>query len=191
MPNSALSPAMKEAIAVAHTDRVILRTLELRHPGFRNEEGAATPIRVVSNSHEAITARLEASAPLDAGVMVRFLPFPFQEIPPGERGNESTQLQIVVSSLLNQLEYDQGVLGLDEYLEQAIADGDPLDCTYRLHLSNDLGTAQLDPAMHFQMQDVSSNDFEIRGTAIYTDEHNKRFPGELFDRDNARMMFTV
>lgn len=191
MANKALSAAMKEAIAVAHTDRVILQTLELRHPGFVNEEGANIPLRVVSNSRDPIDAKLEASAPVNGGDTVRFLPFPFEAIPPGERGNESTRLQIVVSAVLNRLQYAEGVLSLDEYLEQAIADGSPLDCTYRLHLSNDLATAQLDPALHFQMESVTSDDLSIRGTAVFPDEHNRRFPADLYDRDNAPLLFTV
>ena len=45
MPDVTLSEALREAYASAPSDVVILHTLELRHPDFKNESGvAADPI---------------------------------------------------------------------------------------------------------------------------------------------------
>ena len=82
MPDPALSQAIKEAYAAAPSDVVILHTLELRHPAFEDDAELPTAIRVVRD-HADLTARLEASAPLDAGAMVTFVALAFDlSLPP-------------------------------------------------------------------------------------------------------------
>ena len=82
MPDPALSEAIQEAYANAPSDAIILHTLELRHPDFRDDAGNATAIRVVRDQVD-LTARLEADAPLNAGQMVTFIAMGFDlDLPP-------------------------------------------------------------------------------------------------------------
>lgn len=75
---------MREAYAAAPADTVILHTLELWHPSFRNEAGQPAPIRVVRD-HADLTATLEAGAPRDAGMAVAFVALAFDlDLPPVE-----------------------------------------------------------------------------------------------------------
>ena len=82
MPDPTLEQAIREAYASAPTDTVILHTLELRHPAFADDDGRPTAIRVVRDDVD-LNARLEATAPLDAAEMVRFVALAFElELPP-------------------------------------------------------------------------------------------------------------
>ena len=82
MPNEALSQAIKEAYASAPSEVVILHTLELRHPSFRDEEEQLTAVRVVRD-YQDLTARLEETAPLNPGERVTFIAMGFKlELPP-------------------------------------------------------------------------------------------------------------
>jgi len=76
MPDPALSAALAEAYAAAPSDVVVLHTLELRHPAFRDDNGNPTAIRVVRD-HADLVARLEASAPLNPVEMVTFTALAF------------------------------------------------------------------------------------------------------------------
>ena len=76
MPDVTLSDALKEAYASSPSDVVILHTLELRHPDFKNEAGVTTAIRVVRDQQD-LFARLEPSAPLYPSQMVRFVAMGF------------------------------------------------------------------------------------------------------------------
>ncbi len=82
MPDPVLEQALREAYASAPADTVILHTIELRHPAFDDDDGRPTAIRVVRD-HVDLTARLEATAPLDAGETVWFVALAFDlELPP-------------------------------------------------------------------------------------------------------------
>ena len=76
MPNNALSEALREAYASAPSDVVILHTLELRHPSFIDDNGLPMAIRVVRDNQN-LTARMEGTAPLNAGEMVEFIAMGF------------------------------------------------------------------------------------------------------------------
>ncbi|MGN2393239.1 DUF1833 family protein, partial [Pelomicrobium sp. G1] len=60
MPDPALTAAIREAYASAPANEIVYHTLELRHPSFTQ------PLRVVRD-WDTLTARLEESAPVDAG----------------------------------------------------------------------------------------------------------------------------
>jgi hypothetical protein len=82
MPNNALSEALREAYASAPSDIVILHTLELRHPSFVDDDDSSIAIRVVRDN-QSLTARMETTAPLNAGEMVKFIAMGFDlELPP-------------------------------------------------------------------------------------------------------------
>ena len=82
MPNDTLSLALREAYASAPSDVVILHTLELRHPSFVDDDSQPIAIRVVRDNQN-LTARMEATAPLNAFEMVEFIAMGFDlELPP-------------------------------------------------------------------------------------------------------------
>ena len=84
MSDNTLSEALKEAYASAPSNVVILHTLELRHPAFKDENGNSTAIRVVRDNVNH-TCRLEDNAPLDGGKEVEFVDLAFDlQLPPVE-----------------------------------------------------------------------------------------------------------
>ena len=84
MSDNTLSEALKEAYASAPSDVVILHTLELRHPAFKDEKGNSTAIRVVRDNVNHI-CKLEDNAPLDGGKEVEFIALAFDlQLPPVE-----------------------------------------------------------------------------------------------------------
>ncbi len=89
MPDFSLSDALAEAYASAPAQEVILHTLEIRHPSF------ITPIRVVRD-HRDLTARLEASAPVDPGGEVTFIGFAFDFVLPELGKSKSPEIEIVL-----------------------------------------------------------------------------------------------
>ena len=57
MPNDTLSLALREAYASAPSDVVILHTLELCHPDFKDDEGQPIAVRLVRD-HQDLSAKL-------------------------------------------------------------------------------------------------------------------------------------
>lgn len=77
-----LSEALEEAYASNPSDVVILDTLELIHPDFKDEDGKQTAVRVVRDNVN-LRAFLEDDAPLNAGQEVEFVALGFDlEFPP-------------------------------------------------------------------------------------------------------------
>ena len=57
MPDPALEEAIREAYASCPSDRVVLHTVELRHPAFVDDNGNPTAVRVVRNYEDEVTWR--------------------------------------------------------------------------------------------------------------------------------------
>lgn len=97
-----LDEAVKEAIAYARADRVILHTLELRHSSFPE------PARVVLSHGDILSAeplvfghrlRLEADAPSEAGELVTFIASQFDLTMPGQEENRLPEIKLAVSAV--------------------------------------------------------------------------------------------
>lgn len=165
MPDPALSAAIKEAYASAPSDVVIVDTLEIRHPAF------TVPIRVTTQ-YAPISARLEGSAPLNAGSVVEFQPFAFDFVLPEVVDTGIPELQITIDNVSKEIL---------QHIELAMPQPEKLEVTYRAFLSNDLlGGPQNDPPLHMTISSIEADAMAVRAKATIADFMNKKFPGENY-----------
>jgi hypothetical protein len=161
MPDSTLSQAIKEAYASAPSASIIYHTLEIWHPAF------SVPIRVVRDN-ASLDARLEASAPRNAGEMVTFVGFAFDIVPPEVTHTAVPQCVIEIDNV------SRDILA---QIEAAMGSTELITVIYRAFLSTDLSGPENDPPLSMTIFQISANPFRIRATAGFSDLSNKRFPG--------------
>lgn len=170
MSDTTLSKALKEAYASAPSDIVLLHTLELRHPSFRDENNNPTAIRVVRD-HANHYCGLENDAPIDAGKTVEFIAMGFDmELPPVE--------SIPVPEIT--LTLDNVSTEIIQYLDQAVETQEMIEMTYRPYLSNDLSYPQMNPPITLVITHITVDIFKITATARMMDIGNKSFPAENY-----------
>lgn len=170
MPDPSLSQAIKEAYAAAPSDVVILHTLELRHPAFKDDEGQPTAIRVVRD-HVDLTARLELTAPLDGGAMVTFVALAFDlSLPPIDTA-PVPEITVTLDNVSREIV---------RHLDAAVATQDRIEMTYRPYLSTDKEGPQMDPPITLGLTEVEANALQVTGRARMLDIGNKAFPSETY-----------
>ncbi len=182
---SSIEAALQEAYAVAPTQKVILHTIELRHPSFIDDEGTATAVRVVRDKQN-LTATLESTAPLDPNTAVEFIALGFDFTLPAVRENELPRLMLTIDAVGREVV---------EHLEAAVLDPQPIDVPYRPSLYD--YTAQPDttippemtPPITLQLTQVSVDAFRISGTCVYDDLLNRKFPSDVYDRERFPALF--
>jgi len=161
MPDDTLSLAIKEAYASAPSNLVIHHTLEIWHPNF------TTPIRVVRD-HVDLTAKLESSAPRNAGQYVTFVGYAFDVVPPEVTHTAVPQCVIEIDNV------SRDILAK---IDLALGNVDPITVIYRAFLSTDLSGPENDPPLTLTILSITANVFRIRAMAGFGDLTNKRFPG--------------
>lgn len=164
MPDPSLSDALKEAYASAPSDEVVYHTLEFRHSAF------STPIRVVRDNAD-LTARLEATAPVDPDTDVTFIGYAFDLTRPELSATGIPQCTIEIDNVSREILAN---------IELAMASIDPIEVTYREYLGSDLLGPQNDPPMTLQITSISADVFRVRATASFSDIGNRRFPREEY-----------
>ena len=170
MPDNTLSEALKEAYASAPSDVILLHTIELRHPSFKDNQGNPTAIRVVRDNVNHV-CRLEDTAPLNAGQEVEFIAMAFDlELPPVE----AIPVPEITLSLDN---VSTEIIG---YLDQAIESQEMIEMTYRPYLSNDLSCPQMNPPITLVITEIVADISKISATARMMDIGNKSFPAENY-----------
>lgn len=170
MPDPSLSAAIREAYASAPSDTVILHTLELRHPSFLDDDGQPTAIRVVRD-HVDLLARLEADAPVDGGMIVRFVAMGFElELPPVDTA-PVPEIAVTLDNVSRELV---------RHLDAAATSQAKIEVTYRPYLSTDLEGPQMDPPITLILTEVEADVFRITGRARMLDIGNKAFPAETY-----------
>ena len=170
MPDAALSEALREAYASAPSNVVILHTLEIRHPDFRDEAGNSTAIRVVRDQQDLI-ARLEASAPINAGQQVRFVAMGFElDLPPVDIA-PVPEIAITLDNVTREIV---------KHLDEASISESPIEVTYRPYLSNDLSGPQMDPPITLVITEVEADVQRVTAKARMADIGNKTFPSRLY-----------
>jgi hypothetical protein len=162
-----VSDAIAEAYASAPSDLVVLHTLELRHPSFVDDYGRPIALRVVRDT-QAVTAVLEADAPMDAGNGVEFLPFPFDFALPEQNG--AGAIPEIVLTIDNVSAY------IVQYLDLAAASVDPIEMTYRPYLSTDLSAPHMDPVITLLLKNIEATVLRVTARAVFGDLANRRFP---------------
>ena len=170
MPDPALSEAIQEAYANAPSDAIILHTLELRHPDFRDDAGNTTAIRVVRDQVD-LTARLESDAPLNAGQIVNFIAMGFDlDLPPVDTAPVP---EIVVT-------LDNVSREIVRHLDAAAESQSVIEITYRPYLSNDLEGPQMDPPITLVLSEVEADVQRVTARARMMDIGNKAFPSRTY-----------
>jgi len=165
MTSSLLTQALKEAYASAPSHVVILDTLELRHPAFRNE-AEPKALRLVRN-YQDLVARLEDNAPLEGGCYVTFTALAFDlTLPP----LESVPVPEIVVHIDNVSRY------LMPYLDQASISPFPIEMTYRPYLSTHLEAPQMTPPLTLTLSEVVATAFSITARARMLDVGSLPFP---------------
>jgi hypothetical protein len=167
MPDAALSQALQEAYASAPSKQIILHTLELRHPAFVDGLGQTTAIRVVRDTAD-LDARLESSATLNGGEMVRFIAMGFElDLPPVDT-LPVPEITVTLDNVSREIV---------RHLDAAAESQTVIVVTYRPYLSTDLQGPQMDPPIHLVLTEVEADIFRITGRARMLDVGNKAFPG--------------
>lgn len=168
-----MDEALAEAYASAPIDDIPLDTIEMHHPAFKDEFGNPTAIRVV-RANEPWMLTLEASAPLNPGEEVEFLPVPFDFTPPGFSENQVPSLTFSISNVSRLV---------TQYLEQAIAQTSPITLYYRNYLASDTSAPQINPVIVMTLKAAESGTMQVTGTASLSDVHNWPFPAEKYTPD--------
>jgi hypothetical protein len=167
MPDSTLKRAIKEAYASSNV--VIYHTLELMHPTFTE------PIRVVRD-RRLIVARLENSAPYNAGQMVAFQAFAFDFSKPEVTPSGIPQMTITMDNVGRELTAN---------IELSLESGQPIKAIYREYILSDLiGGPQNDPPITLDILNISCTPFTVTATAGFPQMVNKRFPTLAFSAED-------
>lgn len=170
MPDAALSEALREAYASAPSNVVILHTLEIRHPDFKDDAGNSTAIRVVRDQQDLL-ARLEESAPINAGQQVQFVAMGFElDLPPVDTAPVP---EIVVT-------LDNVSREIVRHLDAAAESQAVIEITYRPYLSNDLEGPQMDPPITLVLTEVEADVQRVTARARMMDIGNKAFPSRTY-----------
>lgn len=167
MSNELLSEALKEVYASAPTDIVHLETLEIRHPAFTQ------PIRVVKD-YVNLSAKLEATAPLEAGEVVEFIAFAFDLTLPEVQDSGVPELEIKMDNI---------AVEILQNIELAMPQIDKLEVTYRIYLDVDAVShgPHNNPPLHLTVTSVSADSRVITAKASIADFVHKRFPSKDYD----------
>lgn len=162
--------AIKEAYATPDSKVITLAALELRHRRFMDEMGRPTQVRVVQAFRD-YWLTLEPGAPANGGESVEFRGVGFAMVPPGQEENQTPTIQIRVPTV------SQEVV---RYMEQAIADLDPITCILRMYVSSDLTRPQMVPPWMFTLSNVTVDSFQMTGSCNLQDVHNFPFPANVY-----------
>ena len=173
MPDPLLTQAIQEAYNSAPTDEIIFHTLELRHPAFVDDTGAATAIRVVQDIRpgDALDATLEDSAPLHAGQTVTFRAVAFDLSLPKVATGPIPEIALSIDNVDRQIVRE---------IAKAAVGRDRIEVTYRPYLSSDLSGPQMNPPLTLTLVKVRANALTISGTARIMDAGNRPFPADLY-----------
>jgi len=193
MPNAQVTEAMLEAWAVAPSNIVILDTLEIRHPSF------VTPIRVVRNFEDLATwvrldgpnvqpvldamdpedremvglvARLEDTAPANAGEYVPFIALAFDVVLPKVDSVPLPETTLTMDNVSREI---------SDALELASQSQYQTEVTYRPYHSNNVAYPQMDPPLTMILSNVKGNTMRVTGRAHVMDIGNRSYPGETYN----------
>lgn len=161
MPDSTLSQAIAEAYASAPADP-IFHTLEFWHPNF------TVPLRVVRDN-AMLTARLESSAPRNAGEMVDFVGYAFDIVPPEVTHTALPQMTIEIDNV------SRDILA---QIDSTMGSPERITVIYRAFLGSALlDGPENDPPLTLTILSISATVFRISATAGFPNLENLRFPG--------------
>ena len=161
MPDPTLSAALREAYASAPVTSVIYHTLEIWHPAF------SLPIRVVRDNAD-LSARIEASAPRDAGALVVFVAYAFDVVPPDQTSEALPQCVIEIDNVSREILAQ---------IDAAVVQPQPITVTYRQYLSDQATVGpENDPPLTMQLTQITATPTRIRAVASFPNLLDRPFP---------------
>lgn len=161
-----LDEAIREAYSSAPVDEVILHTLELRHPDFEDENGNPAHLRIVADGQD-FSAKLEATAPADAGATVLFKACPFNFTRPEQSEQPLPEAELSIDNVAREM-----VPQLDRTLETTI----PIKLVYREYLASRAAIGPSFVITDLQAKTVNVGTFRVVGRVGFFDLVNGRFP---------------
>lgn len=169
MPDPTMSEAMREAYAIAPSSRFAIDTLELRHPTFVDDNGAADSIWLTTDGKD-VTARLEATAPVRPGQQVVFRSFGFKfrlgRVEPGT----GAELELQVDNVDRRIA--QAINRASKGFAKTVM-------AYRAWMSDDLETPSMTPRS-FVLSECSADSLVVTAKARVAIDLAGAFPRHLY-----------
>lgn len=166
--------SMTEALIEAYASESIqdrpIDTLEFHHPLFRDDFGNPTAVRIVRD-FIPWNLGLENTAPMNAGEIVEFSPVPFTFNEPSFGQDAVPSITFTVSNVSRLL---------TKYIEEAIANTDPIFMYYRNYLESNTTEPQMNPVIVMTVTAVEVGELNITATASLSDVHNWPFPYQKY-----------
>jgi hypothetical protein len=165
--NDAFTDVIKEAFALAPSDKVIYHTLEIRQD-------------TVQGSVFLVQSRRSITAFDENGIEHTFEPSGFQfSLPPSnEEGFRS--LNIAIDNIGRRV---------SDFVEIAQSEAVPVWVIYRPYLSDDLSQPQMIPPLVLFLKDIEIGAYQVTGQATFMDIVNKKFPNQLYTRERFPALF--
>jgi hypothetical protein len=139
--------------------------MELFHSAF------ITPIRVVRDYQDLVNARLEATAPRDAGQLVTFTAFNFDFTKPEVTSTGLPQVTITIDNV------DRSIVA---NIEKAISSTELVSVIYREFISTDLSAPQNNPPITMTILSITADVHKVTATAGFMNLMNKKFPTQEY-----------
>jgi len=164
---------LDELFASNMRDRDYYLTIELIHSAFRDENNNPTSWRFV-RGFDALTAGLEATAPLNPGEMVSFQPMAFDIDQPLANSDGRFELSLTIDGaggeIIRQLEL------------QAEGDRERVEMIMREYTSADL--TQPEPGFYsFTILDPVCTPLRVQARAVFSDPVNQAHPSINYTRE--------
>jgi hypothetical protein len=161
--------SMSEGYAIAVSSNKIgdplLVALEVRHPDFEDENGAATSYYVVSDNR-ALTATGEDSE------THTYQPIPFRFVPP-EQSDSGAPAPA-------RLEIDNVSLQLARLLLMANASAEPVEVVVRMFLRSDTSAPHVLPVLVMEATEPSITDTTVSLSLTFESLTNRKFPARTY-----------
>jgi len=161
MPNPTLQDAIKEAYAIAPSNKVIYDTLEIRQTGVQD-------VIFIVRSKKSLIALDEN------GVSRIFEPLGFQFTLPPQNDEGFRSLNLAIDNVGRRI---------SDFVKIAKSQPVAVETIYRPYLSDDLTAPQMIPPLLLYLKDLQVTGMQVTARATFRDLANKKFPAELYTRD--------
>ena len=166
MPDPNLTAAIKEAYASVPSDVVIMHTLSLGHPNWKDDHGAPVELYFI-REHQAFTAALEPDEMGNGGKVVTFQPAAFDLDLPKVDTVPMPEVIVRIDNVGGELL---------PWLDLAAPSKERIMLTYRPYLSNITSRPQMIPPLQLTLAEVSVTALTLQGRARLVDIGNRSFP---------------
>lgn len=185
-----LTEALEEAMASAPVDRVMLDTIEIVHPAFLTPNLTRTSARLVRDNFP-LRAKLEATAPVDPGAVVRFEPLMFGMALPKSSTTELPYIEVTIANVDNVLTGWTDLAARDKRKTTIIyrpflfyPATDLIDGDVRVAGASDAAAreCEMDPPIKMTIADISLDRQRVMFKARPLDYINIKFPREVYTK---------